>query len=92
MVAIRFRTLQEYKDFVYGLGLSNPNVAIPNRFHSLNSGGTAVDKLGSFYAGGQILFVYDFTGNETMLPDDPFLAADPDRNWLASVPIEEIVI
>jgi hypothetical protein len=89
MVTIRFRSFTEFKDYILGLGKGNPNIAAPNRFHTL-SGNNTVAKMAHIYAGGQIIFLYDSPTGETIPPDDPWLAANKEMEYSASVLVADI--
>lgn len=89
MVTIRFRTFQEYKDFITGLGLANPNRAAPYRFHTI-AGNNTVNKIVEVAPGGSVVFLYDSPTGETILPGDDWFKANPGMNYPMSVTVADV--
>jgi hypothetical protein len=90
MVTIRFRSFTEFKDYIQGLGKGNPNIAAPNRFHTLSTLNGTVSKMVHIYAGGQIVFLYVSPVSETIAVDDPWLQANKEMEYQASVLVADI--
>lgn len=88
MVTIKFRSFQEYKDFITNLGLTNPNRAIPYRFHSI-SGNNTVNKIAEI-SSSNLVFLYDSPTGETIQPDDNWLKANPSLNYPASIIVADL--
>jgi hypothetical protein len=89
MVTVTFRTFQEFKDFIISIGKANPNVAAPNRFHTLAGNGT-VAKMAHVYAGGGVTFMYNSPTGETIDPSDPWFAENKEMEYRPSVLVANI--
>lgn len=89
MVTIKFRTFEEYKDYITNLGLANPNRAAPYRFHSM-SGNNTVNKIVEISPTGNVTLLYDSPTGETIQPEDNWLKANPSLNYPASIIVADV--
>jgi hypothetical protein len=90
MVTIRFRSFTEFKDYIQALGKGNPNIAAPNRFHTVRTLDGTIAKMAQIYAGGQITFLYTSPVSETIPADDPWLQGSKEMEYPASVLVADI--
>jgi len=88
LVTIKFRSFQEYKDYILAAGQGNPN-RYPYRFHTIGANNT-VAKIVEVYAGGNVVLLYVSPTNETILPTDAWLNANPDTSYPASIVVSDI--
>ena len=88
MVTIAFKSFDSFKQFLNSLQTGADRIK-PDRFYVTNASG-AVKKVAVVGAAGRVLLEYSPANLPEILPNDPWLKADPENDILAAVEVKDI--
>jgi len=88
LVTIKVKSFADFKSIIDSKIL-NPYRAMPDRFHTIGANGT-VAKITQVFAQGNFILLYVSPTSETILPTDPWFAADPVKQYSQSIEVTDI--